>query len=83
LQRIGLAAVEIARPHDVNMTQARLDVAFARRPENPLDETGGEEQRNYAEGYRRNAEQAAAILPRDVAESIDVFAPRKLHAVFS
>ena len=54
----------------MDMSEAGLDCAFPRCPEDPLDETASEGQRDYPESNRRYAEETAPILARDVAKRI-------------
>ena len=67
-KRIGGARLQVALAHHLDVTDPRPDHALAHRPVHPLDEPGGEDERDDPERHRDHAHHAAPALARDVAE---------------
>ena len=59
----------------MNVAKPILDGALARRPEDPFDEAGGQQQGDYAKGHGRDAKQAASILANDIPERVKELQP--------
>src|SRR6185437_686905 len=60
--------VEVAFAHDLHVADARFDRSLAHRPQHPLDEAAGDDERDDAERARGDRERAAPRIAQDVAQ---------------